>query len=183
VTGVEPRDPGGGQAYPTLTIVGRPSESGPKSVVQTATLHRVRQLFIRHYGIPTCEIDDLVGETMTDYIRAVRRSPGDDRLFIVIAQRRACDFCRRRRRKATFRTAEPLRTAPDHTHLEIEMLERMADRFAETRSRLNRTRLVGLVHGIVEGCSFAEACRLQGIPRGSQERYRLALRQCFKSLR
>jgi DNA-directed RNA polymerase specialized sigma24 family protein len=150
--------------------------------VHPATLILARRLLAGHYGIPGSEIDDLVGEALADYVGAVRDRPSSDRLFLVIVQRRACDFCRRRRRRAAVESAD-VAAMPDYRKLENEMLEAMAGHFAQTRSRLNAGRVIGVVHAILEGASFAEGCRLSGIPRGSQGRYRAALRQCFDSLR
>ncbi|HSE44080.1 MAG TPA: hypothetical protein VLA89_02000 [Gemmatimonadales bacterium] len=173
------RDRGESPASEGLIAAGRSDQRGSNPLIQTATLRQVRRLFDRHYGIPPDDIDDLVGEALVDYVRTGKSG---DRLFFVIASRRACDFCRRRRRKPVFETTESLSTAPS-LNLETEMFEGMVARFSKARPRLDKPRLLGVVRDIMEGYSFAEACRQNGIPRGSQARCRTTLRECFDSLR
>lgn len=154
-----------------------------ESAVPDAFIARARQLYLRHYLIPANEIDDVIGAARLDYLRASRGGRDDGRLFFVIARRRACDFCRRRRLE---RSLVQLRQNPveiDQGRLEKELFERMALQFAGQHPRLSKSRFMGVVRSILNDATVAQACRQNGIPRGSQPRYRTLLKQCFGALR
>jgi hypothetical protein len=58
----------------------------------------------------------------------------------------------------------------------------MVRRFCTRNSRFSSSRLLRQVHEVLTNASFPAACRAAGIPRGSQGRYRNALKACFKDL-
>jgi len=137
-----------------------------------------RRLLIRHYRIPSADIEDLVAESLLDYLKVPRRRDG---LLLTIAHRRACDFWRRRPVELPLAAAEDAICPPAQDGLDAELLERTASRFLSSRNRLDKERLLRVLHEILAGASFSEACRASGVPRGSQPRYRHTLRQCFES--
>lgn len=155
----------------------------PGNAVSDALIARIRQLYLRHYFIPTNEIDDLVDTALVDYLRARRGDQHDEQLFLVIAHRRACDFCRRRQRERALPRQEELVSAVDENRVEEAFLERIAWRFARQHPRLDARRFLGVVHALLQGATLAQACDLHRIPRGTQPRYRALLRQCFGALR
>lgn len=63
-----------------------------------------------------------------------------------------------------------------------ELLERVVRRFCARNPRFESRRLLLLAHEVPADASFLVACRAAGIPRGSQTRYRNALKVCLKDL-
>jgi len=101
-----------------------------------------------------------------------------DGFFLVVACRRACDFWRRKsREEAPKANTAPSNPGKDET--EKMLLKEVAVRFFAARATLEEHRAQSVVREILEGATFTEACRAAMIPRGSQGRYRLLLRQCF----
>lgn len=153
------------------------------NAVSDALIARIRQIYLRRYFIPVNEIDDLIDTVLVDYLRVRRAEQHDERLFLVIAQRRACDFCRRRQRERTLLRRREVTCTVDENRAEEALLERIAWRFARRHPRLDARRFVGVVHAVLDGATMAQACELHHVPRGTQPRYRALLRQCFGALR
>jgi hypothetical protein len=101
-----------------------------------------------------------------------------DGFFLAVARRRACDFWRRKSREDAL-TANAAPSNPGKDETEVMLLEEVAARFFAARPPLEGHRAQSVVREILEGAAFTEACRAAMIPRGSQGRYRLLLRQCF----
>ncbi len=140
----------------------------------------VSHLLVNRYHVKSADVDDLLSDITVDYLTALHRdhtSPGG--LFITIALRRACDYWRHIQRLRPVPRSQP--AAINLDHLEAAMLQRQLERFLSNWPVLRRDRLLGVLREILGGASFPEACRTMGIPRGSQGRYREALRACFQN--
>jgi DNA-directed RNA polymerase specialized sigma24 family protein len=118
------------------------------------------------------DVEDVIGDAIVECLRFAQTSGITDGLFLVIAQRRALDLLRNRKREIQLSAGDQPATAPNREHLEEELFERAIHRYASVRRNVDETRLRALAGRVFEGCSLAEACRESGIPRGSQNRYR-----------
>ncbi|HSE63612.1 MAG TPA: hypothetical protein VLG15_08365 [Thermoanaerobaculia bacterium] len=135
-------------------------------------IERVRGILFHRHGMRPADVDDVIGDALVDYLRFARTSAITDGLFLVIAQRRALDFLRRRKREIQLSASDQPATAPNREHLEGELLARAIHRYASARRNLDEARLLAVAGRILEGYSLAEACRESAIPRGSHSRYR-----------
>jgi DNA-directed RNA polymerase specialized sigma24 family protein len=136
-----------------------------------------RRLIRRRYHASAQDTDDLVGQALLDFVEAGRGGrPCRDGLFLVIAHRRACDFWRRHRTELPLEAAAAVAYALDDSRLDERILRRRLRQAILAGSRLDKRRILGITNEILSGASFADACRATGVPRGSQGRYRQALR-------
>lgn len=143
-----------------------------------------RHLLIRKFRFSILDVEDVLAQAMADYLLAVKRLAASGGLFLVIVHRRAADLRRRLslERRAIVAAAVSGDSLPDGA-LEECFLLGTAARFAQSRPRLHRGRLVAVVRRVLGGDTLAEACRESGVPRGSQRRYRLVLQECFRTLK
>lgn len=165
----------------SLPVNGEGSLGGERAALPSAGLvQQARALLLRRYRVSVSDVDDLVEDALLSYLTA--RSRGGevrDGLFFVMACRRALDYARRRRLSAS---PPRVRREPGKTDvepLEAEWLVRHLRRFLIGKPSGESGRMVGVVREILADSSWSEACRSAGIPRGSESRYRGALRQCF----
>jgi len=136
-----------------------------------------RRLLFRQYHSNAQDIDDLIGQALLDFVAAARTGrPCQDGLFLVILRRRACDFWRRRHAEVPLDAARDVGYALDDTRLQTQFIQRRLARATLTKGVLAKVRLRAITDRILAGLSFSEACAATGIPRGSRERYRHALR-------
>jgi DNA-directed RNA polymerase specialized sigma24 family protein len=109
------------------------------------------------------DIEDVIGDSVVEFLsEPVNYSTGDG-LFLVIVQRRAIDFLRSRSREVPLRQRRHPTVPPDRAHLERELLARMIRKYSSERK--NADRLVAVADRVQEGLSFVEACHESGIPR------------------
>jgi DNA-directed RNA polymerase specialized sigma24 family protein len=154
---------------------------GTGSPIAAAFVGYVKRPIIRAYGFSTAEAEDVIGDAFVDFLdpSLPRLSEG---LFLVITKRRACDLLRRRRREAVPGAPQSAAAPIVEARLAAEALSRIAWLYSDAHRRLDRSRFLGVVRGLLEGDSLPEACRRAGVPRGSHGRYRTALRDCFQEL-
>ena len=135
-----------------------------------------RRMLANRYRIQPEDIEDLISQAFVDCLNApLTGNRGSDGLFFVIVRRRASDFWRRRKIEDSVE-AGPLFSAPDREHLECFLIERALLRFVDGKKDLERRRVLGVARAVIQGARFAEACRVVGIPRGSQTHYREILK-------
>lgn len=163
---------------------GKPTRFNPLRVPDPETLSRIRRDLARRYPMQPEDLDDVISQSVLDYLRASKTAGrGTNALFLVIARRRASDFCRHRRDELPLTDVRVPSTPPDREHLESDLFERILLRFSARHPRLNSRRLLGLIREMRTGASFPGACRTECVPRGSQGRYRAALKECFRDFR
>lgn len=164
-------------------VSGGPARSDSPSIPDPEFLRRLRRHLASRYRLQPADLDDVINQSMVDYMRALKDPPTRiDGLFVVIARRRAYDLWKRGRNELPLGAARAALIPPNREHLERELLERMVRRFCARHPRFDAGRLFRLAHGLLTGDSFPAACRAAGIPRGSQGRYRNALKICFKDV-
>lgn len=135
----------------------------------------VRRMLTTRYRMQSEDVEDLVSQTFLDCLQASGAGTSDDGLFLVIARRRVSDFWRHRKVELSFKAASKS-SLPDREHIDAVLLERALLRFIQGRTELEKTRILEVARAVVQGYSYAEACRSSGIPRGSQGRYREILK-------
>jgi DNA-directed RNA polymerase specialized sigma24 family protein len=118
----------------------------------------------------------VMSEAVLEVLLAPRHYSRNDGLFLVIARRRASDFWRHRKVERSFR-ASASTSLPDRERIDSVLIGRSLLRFVRGRTDLEKQRLLEVARAAIEGSSFAEACRIAGIPRGSQGRYREILKE------
>ncbi len=170
----------GGDLSSNREDLGLSTPSSPASGLPGSVLvQRVDKILARTYHLQTADRQDVIAEALLECVRvreAIRKNM--DGFFLVVARRRACDFWRRRSREdALAANAAPSNPGKDET--QVMLLEEAAACFFAARTPLEGHRAQCAVREILEGATFTEACRAAMIPRGSQGRYRLLLRQCF----
>jgi DNA-directed RNA polymerase specialized sigma24 family protein len=172
-------DPGvnGGKSGKSCTRAGpqRATTLLPDKLV----VQRVNRLLARNYRLKPADRQDVIADALLECLRAggeVRRNINS--FFIAVARRRACDFWRRKSREDRFATKVlPPNSGDDRN--ERTLLEEFVEKILAAKSAPKRRRAQKIVHGVLEGASFTEACRAAMIPRGSQGRYRAMLQQCL----
>jgi hypothetical protein len=132
-------------------------------------------LLLRQYHLHPRDVDDVISQALLDLVIAQKRAGvKSDNLFLVITRRRACDFWRRRKAEEKLVKSLPVSSSTYQEH-GGEWIERLLQRPGVQSGRTDRRRLLGIVHLVLAGASFSEACRESAIPRGSQMRYRRVL--------
>ncbi len=167
-TSMQPSVPAAAPSIPHVAAVSMPT---------VALIGYARRLLARRYHVPAQDVDDVIANAILDFILVGSSGrPCKDGLFLVIAQRRACDFWRAHRSELPLEAASRVACELDKDHLERRAIQERLLRTASVRSRLDTKRLLGIMRAIFAGASFAEACRQTAIPRGSQGHYRRFLR-------
>jgi hypothetical protein len=157
-----------------------PIEPNASGVPTVALIGYARRLIARRFHIPSQDVDDVVAASVLDFLSVgCSGRPCRDGLFLIIAQRRACDFWRAYRAQLGLDAASRVGCMPNVSRLEERMIQRQLLR-AAVGTRLDARRLLGITSRIFAGESFTEACRGIGVPRGSQGRYRQALRDLLE---
>lgn len=136
---------------------------------------RVRRMLTQRLGMQPADAEDVMSEAVLEVLSAPRDYSRSDGLFLVIARRRAFDFWRHRKVELSFREM-PTFSLPDRDHIDSVLLQRSLLRFVQGKTELEQSRVLGVARAVLEGSSYAEACRKSGIPRGSQGRYRETLK-------
>jgi hypothetical protein len=148
-------------------------------LVDPARLCYLRRHLTRKYGALPHDTDDLIGSGLEGCVSAISRGlPVSKGLVFTIACRRAADELREheRKRRALLELGSPI-APPDVSRVETEWLVRAARRAFADHGRLERIRMELLVRALAGGDSWPEACVAARIPRGSQSRFRNALRR------
>jgi len=137
-----------------------------------------RRLARRRHNLRREDADDIVAQALLDFVRADRGGRQcDDGLFLVIVRRRISDFRRSRRSELPLGEAPSAACRIEDGHLVERTLQERLIRMSAARGRLDKRRLLAVTTRIFAGSTFAEACRVSGIPRGSQSRYRRILQE------
>lgn len=176
-----------GTAHPPGSIRGSTrvvANAGNFALPTPRVISYAERVLTDRYHVPKSELADLIGQALLDCFAAKKQEAcaSQDGLFLVIAQRRGCDFWRRRRFLLPLEAASSLSCEPDQARLESESIVRVAVTFTLQETRLDARRVARIVRGILTGLLFEEACRAANVPRGSRGRYRTALRRCFRPL-
>lgn len=160
-----------------------PGDRGAGNLPGDGLLTYARSLLRRSFRIPVADLDDVLGDALLEFLRAGRETLANpDGFFLVIARRRAIDY--RRSLKARRLPSEHAGfQEPDTEHLEVDLIERWVSRRVCRADRASRTRLNSIVHEILAGKPFSEACEASQVPRGSQSRYREALKRYLGPLK
>lgn len=155
------------------------TEAAWAAALSEGARRKVRRLLLRRVGLPASEVDDVVAEAYLRLLasRAYVRNPR--RLLDTIAIRCGCDYWRRRSGERPLGERPEGSVEIEQKNLEESLLLDAVFRFVAGRRRLCRRRMIRLVLEILRDASFAGACDSSGIPRGSRERYRRDLRECF----
>jgi DNA-directed RNA polymerase specialized sigma24 family protein len=145
-------------------------------------VERVRRMLFHRNRLQPADVEDVISQSMVDFLSAPANPSSNDGLFLVIARRRAADLLRGRARERSLSGGRPLTVLPERSHLERELLARAIRRYASEKNNLDATRLLAVAVRVLDGSSFSQACRESGIPRGSQSRYRKTLREFLDRL-
>jgi DNA-directed RNA polymerase specialized sigma24 family protein len=145
-----------------------------------AAFRLARDLLRRRFHIPACDIEDVLSDAVVSLLSidpARVREP--DALFVTLAQRRACDYVRRR--AASRRPLEePEALAPDESRADFYLIERALQRHPGQKAF--RVKVIRLLRDLESGASVPEALDAASIPRGSRQRYRAALQALGETL-
>jgi hypothetical protein len=151
-------------------IADEPAATASGVVPSARVLAYARQAFRRQFHLSFSDLDDLIAEALLEFVRSRPILVSADGLFLTIARRLATrSLCRP---KDFSLRAEIGQVEPDTDRLEAGLIERLLVSQAGSSGHADMRRLKGVLHSIFAGDPFAEACRSNGIPRGSHSRYR-----------
>jgi hypothetical protein len=114
-------------------------------------------LLYRH-GLQPADVEDVISQSMVDFLSASAISSTSDGLFMVIARRRAADFLRERARELSLSAGRPLTVPPDRSHLERELLARAIRKYASEKNIRDPAQLLAVADRVLDGSSFSQAC-------------------------
>lgn len=155
-------------------IVGESVARANGAVPSPRILAYARRSLRGQFHVAALDIDDLIAEALLQFVRSGPPTISADGLFLTIVRRLAGRMPRERRESSG---AEIGQVEPDMDRLEAGLIERLLIKRARGSGHADMRRLVGVLHAIFAGDPFAEACRSNGIPRGSHSRYREMLRR------
>jgi hypothetical protein len=161
-------------------IANDPVSRANGAVPSPRILAYARRTLRRRFHLASSDLDDLIAEALLEFLRSGPLPVSADGLFLTIARRLAGR--RLRRPRDLLLRGEIGRVEPDTDRLEGQLIERLLIRRARGSGHADLRRLKGVLHAILAGDPFAEACRGNGIPRGSHSRYREILRKHLRPI-
>jgi DNA-directed RNA polymerase specialized sigma24 family protein len=142
----------------------------------------LQRLASRRFRIPPQDAEDVVAEGLRDFLMLSNRVVHAENLLALIVLRRAADFLRRSSRTRRLEVALDVDVPGNEPHFGDDSLLKRARIFAARRRNSNASRMTGVVQELLAGATLAQAFVSNDIPRGSQGRYSVALRECFEEL-
>lgn len=161
-------------------IADEPAARANGAVPSPRILAYARRTLRRRFHVASSDVDDLIGEALLEFVRSGPLPVSADGLFLTIARR--LGGRRPGKPRELLLRDEIGHVEPNTDRLEAELIERLLVSRARGSGHADLRRLKGVLHAIFADEPFAEACRSNGIPRGSHSRYREMLRKHLRPM-